>query len=150
MTREQFIKILKDKGYEYELDGNKIIVVSYNSLVNLKSLTEIPPGVVFNNDGVVDLGSLIEIPSGVVFNNRTHVMLNSIESLPSDVVFKNGGSVWLNSLRNISPGVNLEGIKDGVYLESLIGGWLHEWEGNLDELRSSSLLNVMISKGMFI
>ena len=150
MTNRKFIKILKDKGYEYELEGNKIIVAAYNSLVNLKSLTEIPSGVVFENDGVVDLGSLIEIPSGVEFRNRTHVMLNSIESLPSDVMFNNRGSVWLNSLRHISPGVNLEGIKDGVYLESLIGGWLHEWEGNLDELRSSRLFNLMISKGMFI
>ena len=58
MTGEEFIKELDKKGYSYEIEGDKI-VITYKGLVDLKSLTSISPGVVFNNRGDVDLGSLI-------------------------------------------------------------------------------------------
>jgi hypothetical protein len=35
-------------------------------------------------------------------------------------------------------------------LGSLIGGWLHHWEGNIEGIEYKRLLNSMISKEMFI
>jgi len=50
MTREEFKQILDDKGYPYEMEGNKIVVTGKGD-VWLESLTSLPPGVVFENGG---------------------------------------------------------------------------------------------------
>jgi hypothetical protein len=65
------------------------------------------------------------------------------------VVFKNEEHVYLRSLTSISPGVkfNNEGY---VSLNSLVGGWVDEWSGNIKGIESKRLFNLMISKGMFI
>jgi hypothetical protein len=34
-------------------------------------------------------------------------------------------------------------------LDSLIGGWSHNWEGNMRGIKSKRLLKLMISKGVF-
>ena len=57
MTREEFIEVLDDNGYSYEMEGNKIVVTNEGS-VWLESLTSLPPGVEFRNKGDVDLDSL--------------------------------------------------------------------------------------------
>ena len=77
MTREEFIKVLKEKRYSYKIEGDKIVV---------------------NYGGGVDLNSITSIPNGVVFNNGGGVYLGSLTSLPPGVEFKNGGSVGLYSL----------------------------------------------------
>ena len=58
MTQKEFIEVLKKKGYSYEIQGDKIIVTE-NGNVWLESLTSIPSGVEFRNEGYVRLVSLI-------------------------------------------------------------------------------------------
>ena len=79
--------------------------------------------------GTVILDSLTSLPSGVEFRNGGHVGLYALKSLPPGVVFKNGGGVWLNSI---------------------IGGEFDDWEGNIEDIDSNRLLNLMIKRGMFI
>ena len=82
MTREEFIEILDEKGYSYEIVGDKI-VVTYNAWgyygdVGLDSLTSLPPSVQFNNERDVYLASLKALPPGVEFNNEGNVFLKSL------------------------------------------------------------------------
>ena len=81
MTREEFIKVLKEKRYPYKIEGDKIIVTRQGD-VRLNSLTSLPPGVEFNNRGYVFLQSLTSLPPGVVFKNEMPVNLNGLTSLP--------------------------------------------------------------------
>jgi hypothetical protein len=108
MTQEEFIEVLKKKGYSYEIEGDQIVVTRRED-VYLEYLTSISPGVVFENRGGVNLRSLTSIPPGVVFNNK--------------------------------------GIVD---LKSLTGGWFNKREGNIEDIDSKRLLNLMISKGVFV
>jgi len=127
MTREEFTKILDEKGYSYEIEGDKIIVTP-KSDVYLNSLPSIPPSVEFKNEGDVGLGSLTSLPPSVEFKNEGDVGLGSLTSLPPGLVFKNVGY---------------------VYLGSLVGGWFQDWKGNIEGIDSKRLLNSMISKGVF-
>ena len=77
MKQEEFIKVLDEKRYPYEIEGNKI-VVTHKGFVDLRSLTSLPPGVEFKNRGFVDLESLTSLPPGVEFNNGGDVYLNLI------------------------------------------------------------------------
>ena len=74
---EEFIGVLEEKGYSYNLEGNKI-VVTRNSGVYLGSLKTLPPGVQFENGGDVYLGSLETLPPGVEFKNEGPVDLRSL------------------------------------------------------------------------
>jgi len=64
MTRKEFISILDERGYTYEIVGGKIII-THKGVVSLSSLTSLPPGVEFRNGrdfrnrGDVYLGFLI-------------------------------------------------------------------------------------------
>ncbi len=87
MTQEEFIKVLEEEGYSYEIEGDNIVVLE-----------------------------------------RGGVDLDSLKSLPPGVEFRNG---------------------DDVNLYSIIGGWFFEWKGNIEDIDSKSLLNLMISKGVF-
>jgi hypothetical protein len=127
MTREEFIKVLEEKGYSYEIEGDKI-VVTHDRNVWLNSLSSLPPGVEFRNGGSVDLDSLTSLPSGVVFRNGHNVYLDSLTSLPPGVVFSN---------------------KYSVYLKSLTGNWFGKWSGNIEGIGSNRLLNKMITLGLF-
>ena len=148
MTREEFIKVLDEKGYSYEIVGDKIVVTHSND-VWLETLKTIPPGVEFKNGGNVYLNSLETLPPGMVFNNRHDVFLKFLETLPPDVEFKNEGDVLLNSLVTLPPGV---GFKNGgnVYLEQIFRGRFKNWPSNIEGVSSNRLLNFMISKGLFI
>ena len=108
MTQKEFIEVLKEKDYSYEIEGDKIIVTSKGN-VHLYALTSLPPGVEFKNKGDVHLRALTSIPPGVEFRNKWDVHLNSI-----------------------------------------IGGWFQDWKGNIEGIGSNRLLNLMISKEMFI
>jgi hypothetical protein len=82
----------------------------------------------------------------IVVTHKGNVNLISLMSLPSGVKFKNKGDVYLQSLTSLPPGVKFEN-GDGVYLGSLTG---YYWEGNIEGIDSRRLLNLMISKGLFI
>ena len=85
--------------------------------------------IVVTDDDAVHLDALTSIPPGVVFRNEGSVHLDALTSLPPGVEFRNGGS---------------------VYLRALIGGTIFQWKGNIEGVESKRLLNLMISKGMFI
>ena len=129
MTREEFIKILDKKRYSYEIEGDKIIIISgYGGNVYLNALTSLPPGVEFRNKDHVGLESLTSLPPGVVFKNGGYVYLRSLTSLPPDVEFNNGGDVWVRDI---------------------IGGFFNKWKGNIEGVDEKRLLNKMISLGLF-
>jgi hypothetical protein len=107
MTREEFIEVLDEMEYSYEIQGDKIVVTG---------------------KGDVWLASLTSLPSGVVFRNGGHVWLESLTSLPPGVVFENGGSyggsVFFESLINVGfisrwQG-NIEGIDSNRLLNKVI------------------------------
>ena len=131
MTQEEFIQILDEKGYSYEIEGDKIIV-TYSFSVHLESLTSLPPYVVFNNGGNVWVEDLTSLSPGVEFKNEGDVKFRSLTSLPPGVEFKNVGNVYLGSL-----------ISGGLH-------YFHYWKGNIEGIEPTSLLNVMIKRGMFI
>ena len=68
MTREEFIAILKKKGYSYEIEGDKLVVTCGDRFenVDLEPLKTLPPGVEFRNVGDVYLGKLKTLPPGVL------------------------------------------------------------------------------------
>ncbi len=134
MTREEFIQILDEKRYSYEIQGDNI-VVTHKWSVYLDSLTSLPTGVVFRNEGYV--------------YERGDVYLNALTSLPPDVEFRNKGNVNLGSLTSLPPDVEFNNTGD-VYLKSLIGGRFSGWKGNIKGIDSKMLLNGMIKKGVFI
>jgi len=127
MTREAFIKVLEEKEYHYGIEGDKIVVTSKR---------------------IVDLGSLTSLPPGVEFKNWSGVILSSLTSIPPGVEFRNRGYVWLNSLTSLPPGVEFNN-RGYVYLNSLTGGWFYEWDGNIEGINEKRLLNKMISLGLF-
>ena len=108
MTQEEFIKVLKGKGYYYYIEGDKIIV---------------------NDAASVDLDSLTSLPPGVVFKNGWHVYLRYLTSLPSDVEFRNGGDVSLDYLLggNFTKWKgNIKGIDSKRLLNSMVSKGLFE------------------------
>ena len=164
MTREEFIKVLEEKGYPYREKGNKIFVTSNRSVdlsnltsispgmefrrnVDLSDLTSLPPGVGFRNKGSVYLRSLTSLPPGVEFKNVGQVDLSNLTSISPDVVFENVGHVYLSNLASLPPGVEFRN-KESVHLKFFIGGWLGGWPGNIKGIDSKRLLNKMISIGL--
>ena len=148
MKKEEFIEELKQNNYLYEIEGDKIIV-THDGYVYLNSLETLPPGVEFRNGGSVWLNSLKTIPSGVEFRNGGHVSLRSLKTIPSGAEFRNRGSVSLGSLKTLPPGVEF---RNGwnVYLGGILGGWLDEWEGNIEGVDDKRLLRLMANKELFL
>lgn len=150
MTREEFIQILEEKGYSYEMEGDKLVVTEGRLGIDLAYIYSIPPDVEFRNLHHVRLCSLDTLLSGIEFNNTGRVTLESLTSLPPSVKFKNGGNINLESLTSIPPGVEFNNEGD-VFLGSLDDVWFNEWDGSsIEEIDSKRLLNLMISKGMFV
>ena len=158
MTQKEFIEVLDEKGYSYEIEGDKIVVTVLGS-VFLNDLTSLPSGVEFRGGYHVHLGSLTSLPPGVVFNNKGDVYLESLTSIHPDVEFNNTGyvekymgfvkgHVYLKRLTSIPPGVKFKN-GGGVELDALIGEWISGWEGNIEGINNKRLLNLMISKGIF-
>ena len=146
MTQEEFIKILKEKGYSYKMEGDKIIV-THRGHVNLRFLTSLPPGVEFKNMGDVFLDSLTGLPSDMEFINSGYVYLSGLKILPPDVKFENKGSVILYSLTTIPPGVHFEN-GGNVRLSGL--GWVNDNKGIGIEGVENKRLLLMIKKELFI
>ena len=98
MTREEFIEILDEKGYSYEIEGDKIVVTNGDSFfgnVDLRSVITLPPNLEFRNNGSVDLIKLESITPGVEFNNRGAVIIRSI--IPGWL------SNWKGNIKGIDP-----------------------------------------------
>ena len=130
MTQEEFIKVLEEKDYSYEIEGDKIIV-TYKGDVYLSTKSWTPPDVPdeeLSNRWAEWLNLLTSLPSGVEFRNERHVYLEALTSLPPGVEFRNEGDVDLGAL---------------------IGGWFYEWKGNIEGIDSKRLLNLMIKQGLF-
>ena len=147
MTQKEFIEVLEEKGYSYEIEGDKIIV-TYKDRVDLRDLTSLPPDVEFKCGWYVNLSDLTSLSSGVKFENGGDVYLYVLTSLSPGVEFKNSQNVWLDSLTSLPPGVVF---KNGwnVNLRDLIGEWFDDWEGNIEGVTSKRLLNLMIKRGIF-
>jgi len=148
MTREEFIKKLEESRYSYEIQGDKIVVTREGD-VHLSSLTSLPPDVEFRNEGYVYLDRLTSLPPGAAFKNEGHVNLRSLISIPPDVEFKNVGNINLDSITSIPPGVEFRN-RGYVYFRSLMGGRFSDWRGDIEGIDSKRLLNLMISKGLFL
>ena len=84
----------------------------------------------------------------IIVTNNGYVSLNSLTSLPPGVEFKNKGVVYLSALTSIPPGVEF---RNGgmVNLESMIGGWIMYWRGNIEGIDPKDLFNLMIKQGIF-
>jgi hypothetical protein len=140
MTREAFIKVLDEKGYPYEIVGNKIMVnaekgtpgYSGDGFLYLEDLKSLPPNVHFKTSGNIYLNGLTHLPSGITFGGRGwNVELNSLRSIPSDTRFETNASI-----------------------KSLIGpagdyGYFRAWEGNIEGIAPKRLLDKMVSLGLF-
>ena len=147
MTREEFIEILRERGYSYEMEGDKIIV-TYGGNVDLGSLKTLPPGVHFENGGTVDLGLLKTLPPGVHFKNDGYVYLSALKTLPSGVAFKNRGHVLLSSLETLPPGVQFKNGGD-VRIKGL--SWVNDNEGiKIEGVENKRLVDLMIKQGVLI
>jgi hypothetical protein len=129
MTREEFIKIIDQKQYSYRIENNDIVITSGH------------------NSEFISLIELEDIPSGVVFKNRGSVILEPLTSLPPGIKFQNKGNTYLDSVTSISPGVEMDSYS--IRMESLIGGYFDDWEGNIEGIGEERLLNRMISLGIF-
>lgn len=81
MTREEFIRVLDEKGCRYITDGEKIIL-NGNSLLMIifPDGSSIPSGVIFANRGYLDLLGINSISSGVEFNNSGELIISPILS----------------------------------------------------------------------
>jgi hypothetical protein len=84
----------------------------------------------------------------IVVTHDRNVNLESLTSLPPGVVFRNRGFVYLGALTSLPPGVEF-GNGGDVDLRSLIGGYFHYWEGNMEGIDKNRLLNKMIKDGLF-
>ena len=144
MTREAFIKVLDEKRYSYEIEGDKIIV-THNGYVLLDSLTSLPPGVEFKNGGVVRLDSLTSLPPDVVFKNKGYVDLRSLTSLPPGVVFKNKGDINMQALSSILPDVEFRN-EGFIHLNNIYSFPEFYMEG----IHPNRILNAMIKRGLFV
>ena len=170
MTREEFIKVLKENDFSYKIEGDKLVVDLYNNyLGNIHlDIESIPPNVMFRNRGSLYLNELKSIPPGTKFRNTDGVHLKSVKSLSPDVEFRNGGIVRLREIDDLPPGIefnngdyvyfkDLKSISPGVVfknegpvlLKSIFGYRFDEWKGNIKGINSTKLLNLMISKGLF-
>lgn len=140
MTREEFIEILDEEGYPYEIVGNEIIVnaevgtpgYSGDGFLYLADLKSLPPNVHFKTSGNIYLNGLTRLPSGITFGGRGwNVELNSLRSIPSDTRFEINASI-----RSIIGPV-------GGY------GYFHGWEGLIEGIAPKRLLDKMVSLGLF-
>lgn len=86
----------------------------------------------------------------IIVTHEADVYLGMTDFIPNDLEFRNKGEITLSLLRNIPVGVEFNNEGD-VYLGRIIGiGYMSLWEGNIEGIESKRLLNLMISRGLFI
>ena len=111
MTQKEFIEILDEKRYSYEIEGDKIIVTHKWNIL-LSALTSLPHGVVFKNSGSVNLESLTYLPPGVEFRNGGDVYLRSLIRIKYNEAF----GKWLGNIKGIDSKMLLNVmIKQGLF-----------------------------------
>lgn len=161
MTRDEFIKVLKEKDYTYEIEGDKLIVTGGDSdgYVSLKWIQSIPSGVEFRNHGSVDLESIKEIPADTIFNNHygkaNNVYLHSIKRVPAGLKFNRGSGIYLDSLEGLEPGVEFNNYSGDIHSNLFGSKWFSSLGVTkvfygLTGINNIMLLNIMIKRGMFI
>jgi hypothetical protein len=89
-------------------------------------LDDLSPGVIFNNNGRVRIETLKHLSPGVEFNNNGFIDLRDIDTISPGVKFNNKGEIRLK------------------------GVWTDLWEGNIENIDSKRLWNLMIKKGLFV
>jgi len=131
MEREEFKRILEEKGYPYEETLTRIMVGKHRNSI--------------------DLSELKSIPSNVVFRNMGSLSLDSIEAIPSGVVFMNGLYVYFNSLRRIHPSVRFLNEGERIYTCTKTVGAVTIWSFSfgVPGISDYRVLNKMISMGLF-
>jgi len=106
MTREEFIKVLDEKGFKHYEEGDSLVVDhDQERSLHLNSLTSLPPNIVFRNSGDVWLDGLDSLPSGIRFENSGEASLRRLRNLPFVVEFNNGRDVSLYVLPSLPPGM---------------------------------------------
>ena len=145
MTREEFIKVLDERGYSYKIEGDKLIV-TYKGTVHISEIESIPSDVVFDNRHHVYLRSLKTLPPDTVFNNRGDVELWDLEELPSGTVFNNTGTVNFR-IDNIPTSTVFNG--KGIFFDGMKNWTYGEWRNKIEGISFSRLLNLMIKQGVF-
>ena len=105
MTNKQFIKYLTEQNITHKVAGKQVTVLGGS--VYLRSLTTLPEGVKFENQGYVDLRSLTTLPEGVKFENQGPVDLRSLTKekqtyLGKERMFRHidGFTMLISSTRN--------------------------------------------------
>jgi hypothetical protein len=132
MEREEFKRMLKEKGYPCEEEEGRLVV-----------------GRVWNN---IDLSWVKSIPSGIVFSNNFSVNLDSLEAIPSGVEFNNGLNVYLASLRRIDTSVrffNLSAVISPILGGTIEGSTIWAFSFGVPGISDYRVLNSMISMGLF-
>jgi len=115
---KEFIKILKERDYEYVRDGDKI-VVTHNGSVFLDNLEKLSENIKFANDGSVFLGKLKELPENIIFANKYGVDLHNLKKLPENTKFANGGYVNLRKLKELPKNSTFANGCGSVFLDNL-------------------------------
>jgi hypothetical protein len=105
MTQKEFIKVLDNKRYSYEIVGDKI-VITHKGIVILIGLPSLPSGVEFLNMGIVYLDLLREIPPNVIFSNSSVYLKSLIGGFFDD---------WNGNIEGISSGLLNKMIADGLF-----------------------------------
>jgi len=97
------------------------IVFNTSGMIVLRSLTELPSDVSFDNaTGSIFLGSLTKLPPEVLFDNADYISLDSIKELPYGYKFNNvNGNVSLNSLTELRPDIEFNNTNGILYLNSV-------------------------------
>jgi hypothetical protein len=92
-------------------------------------------------------GGKILVIGGETKANR-NIWLSNCVRLPSGVEFINEGNVWLDSLVSIPSGVvfSNSGI---VHLRALVNKTFHSWDGIIEGINPTLLLNKMVALGLF-
>jgi hypothetical protein len=142
MTREEFIDLLKDKGYSYEIEGDRIII-THGGMVAILLSVPIPLNlkVEFRNDEHVDLNNATELPEDIVFNNTNDVFLGSLKNLPKGIKFQNTNDVFI--------GMNLEDLPSWLEFNNGNYVWLgnvntFKWDCKISGIRGAKIINLLI------
>lgn len=143
MTREDFIEILDNENYPYEIEGDNIVVTHEKRSRKGIYGVYLVASVIDDQYYIVD-----SIPSGVIFKNKGLLNLSSLEKMPDSVEFRNTGDLHLNS-------ISTSEIHSGCVFNNTgsinfsNGYWDHKWSGNIEGVNDKRLMNLMIKRGLF-
>lgn len=143
MTREEFIEILDNESFSYEIEGDRIVVIHDTRFKKGKPGMNLVASK-FNGEYWV----INSIPSGVIFKNKGYLNLNQLEEMPDSVEFRNTGDLKLDNISTseIHSGCvfdNTGSIKFSNFI------WDNKWSGNIEGVNDKRLMNLMIKRGLF-